>query len=260
MVRNLYIHRRYLFGSFWTEFRFRYAGTVLGVFWFIVNPLLEVAIYSLVFSYLIGIRSQGATGVSYTLFLMVGLMPWLSFSTTITRGSNALNSASTFLRRLAIPTDIFVAKETLISMLTLLIYVVILIPINLLFSNPLSWSLLVLPILIFLFIGLGFGLSLSLSHLRVLFPDIGEVLGVLVQLWRWTLPINYSLDILPDWLAPIFKLNPPYYFIVSFRDVFLEKRLPSLEAWLYMVGWVVIFGLLGSFVSRRLSAEVKDQM
>ena len=260
MLKNLYIHRRYLLGSFWTDFRFRYAGTALGVFWFIVNPLLEAAIYSVVFTYLIGLRSQGTRGVSYTLFLLIGLMPWLSFSTMITRGSNALNSASIFLRRLSIPTDIFIAKEALISMLTLVIYIVILIPVNLLFSNPLSWNLLILPILIFLFIALGFGFSLILAHLRVLFPDIGEVLGVLVQLWRWTLPINYSIDVFPDWIQTIFKYNPPYYFITSFRDVFIERRLPSLEAWLYMVAWVLVLGLLGSFVAGRLGAEVKDQM
>jgi ABC-type polysaccharide/polyol phosphate export permease len=260
MLRNLYIHRRYLFGSFWTDFRFRYAGTALGVFWFIVNPLLEATIYSVVFTYLIGLRSQGTREVSYTVFLLIGLMPWLSFSTMLTRGSNALNSASIFIRRLSIPTDIFVAKEALISMFSLFIYIVILIPISLLFGNPLSWNLLILPILIFLFIALGFGFSLTLAHLRVFFPDIGEVLGVLAQLWRWTLPINYSIDILPDWLQTIFKYNPPFYFITSFRDVFLERRLPSLEAWLYMVGWILFFGGLGSFVAHRLGAEVKDQM
>jgi ABC-type polysaccharide/polyol phosphate export permease len=187
-------------------------------------------------------------------------MPWLSFSTMLTHGSNSLNSASTFLRRLALPTEIFIAKEALVSMLGLFLYIIILIPVNVLFGNLLSWNLLILPVLIFLFIALGFGFSLILAHLRVFFPDVGEVLGVLVQLWRWTLPINYAIEVLPDWLQKIFRYNPPYYFITSFRIVFLDRQFPPLEAWLYMIGWVLFFGAIGSFVAHRLGAEVKDQM
>ena len=260
MLKNLFTHRRYLLGSFWADFRFRYAGTALGLFWFIINPLLEAAIYSVIFTYLIGIRTGGTRGVSYTLFLLTGLFPWLTFSQIITRGSNSLYSESVYLRRLPIPSDVFVAKDALVSMLSLLIYMVVLIPLNLLFKNALSWNLLILPVLVFLITALGFGISLILAHLRVFFPDIGEVLAVLVQLWRWTLPINYSLDIFPDWLRSIMLFNPPYYFITSFRDVLIDRKIPSIESWLYMSLWVLLFGLLGSFVARRLGSEVKDLM
>jgi len=260
MLKNLYHHRRYLIGSFWSDFRFRYAGTALGVFWFIVTPLLEALLYSIVFSFLVSVRSKGGRDISYTLFLLAGLLPWLAFTSLITHGSNSLNTSSVFLRRLAISTDVFIAREALISMFSLLIYIVILLPINMVFRNPLSWHMIFLPILVFLFIAMGYGMSLSLAHLRVLFPDLGEVLGVFVQLWRWTLPINYSYDIFPENLRAIMKFNPPYYFITSFRDIFIEKQLPSLEAWAHMVGWVVVFGVIGSFVSRKLGAEVKDQM
>jgi ABC-type polysaccharide/polyol phosphate export permease len=260
MLRNLYTYRRYLLGSFWTDFRYRYAGTALGVFWFIVTPLLEATLYSIVFSYLIGARSGGTRGVSYTLFLLSGLFPWFAFSHIITRGSNALNASSLYLRRLAISSDVFIAREALIAMFSLLIYTLILLPINLIFGNSLSWHVLVLPVLIFLFIAMGYGISLSLAHLRVFFPDLGEVLGVLVQLWRWTLPINYSYDIFPENIRSILLLNPPYYFITAFRDVLIEKRLPSIEAWLHMMGWVLVFGVVGSFISGRLESDVKDQM
>lgn len=260
MFKNLFFHRRFLFGSFWTEFRFRYAGSALGIFWFIVNPLLEAAIYSFVFSYLVGLRTSGAHGGSYTIFLLVGLFPWLAFSVMITQGSNSLNSASLFLRRLSVSTDVFVAKESLIAMLSLFIYVLVLVPINWWMGNPPTWSMLVLPVLVFLFIALGFGMTLILAHLRVFFPDVGEILGVLVQLWRWTLPINYSIDILPAWARALMKYNPPYFFITSFRDVFLDGRLPSWEAWGHMLGWVVIFVGIGSLVAGRLGAEVKDLM
>jgi lipopolysaccharide transport system permease protein len=258
MLKNLYIHRRYLLGSFWSDFRFGYAGTALGLFWFIVNPLLEALIYSVVFSYLIGLRSNSE--VSYPLFLLIGLFPWFSFAQILTRGSNTLYAEAVYLRRLPIPSEVFIAKNALIAMLSLLIYMVFLIPLNLIFKNALTWNLLILPVLIFLFTALGFGMTLTLAHLRVFFPDIGEVLGVLVQLWRWTLPINYSLNVFPKWLRSFMVFNPPYYFITSFRTVFIDKQIPPLEAWLHMIVWVLIFGILGSLVTHWLRSEVKDQM
>ena len=260
MLKNLFVHRRFLFGSFWSEFRFRYAGSVLGVFWFIVNPILEAALYSFVFSYLIGLRAGDGRSGSYTIFLLTGLFPWLAFSSMITHGSSALTGSSTYLRRLAVPTEVFVAKEALIALLSLFIYLLILIPVNMAFGNPPSWSMLTLPLLTFLFISLGFGVSLIVAHLRVLFPDVGEILSVLIQLWRWTLPINYTLDMMPEWARPVMQMNPPYYFLTSIRDVYFTGKLPSPESWGYMLAWIFVFGLLGSMVSKRLGAEVKDMM
>ncbi|MDD2921816.1 MAG: hypothetical protein PHQ36_05965, partial [Anaerolineales bacterium] len=144
MLKNLYVYRRYMFGSFWADFRFRYAGTVLGVFWFVVNPLLEAALYTVVFSQLLGARVS-STGVPYILFLLTGLFPWMAFSQLINHGSNSLNAAAVYLRRLPIPSDVYVAKDALISMVSLAIYLIVMIPISLLFHGKLSWYLLVLP-------------------------------------------------------------------------------------------------------------------
>ena len=260
MLKNLFTYRRYLLGSFWADFRYRYAGTTLGLFWFIVNPLLEALIYTIVFSQLIGFRTGGTRGVAYTLFLITGLFPWLTFSQTITRVSNSLNAESVYLRRLPIPSDVFVAKGALVSTFSLLVYMIVLIPINLLFGNSLSWTWFLVPVMVVLIGGLGFGISLILAHLRVFFPDIGEILGVLVQLWRWTLPINFSIEIFPDWLRSFIIYNPPYYFITSFRDLIIDKHLPSIVAWIHMIVWTLIFVTLGSIISKRLGSEVKDKL
>ena len=260
MLKNLYTHRRFLFGSFWSEFRYRFAGSSLGIFWFVVNPILEAIIFSFVFNFLVSLKSQGLRGSSFTIYLLTGLFPWMAFSVMISQGSNALSAASLFLRRLSVTTDVYVAKESLIAMLSLAIYAVILIPVDLFFGESLSWAMLALPALIFLFVCLGFGISLIVSHLRVFFPDVGEVLGVLVQMWRWTLPINYPLDIMPEWAREVMKYNPPYYFIMSFRDIYLDGKLPAPEAWLIMFGWAALFVSIGAVVSKVLGAEVKDQM
>lgn len=260
MIKDLFTHRRYLFGSFWAEFRYRYAGTALGIFWFIVDPLLDALIYTVVFTQLAGIRTGGGKGIDYAVFLMAALFPWLTFSRIITFGSNSLNAGSLYLRRLAIPPSIFIAKDTLVSLLSLLIYMIVLMLINPLLGHSLSWNLIFIPFVAILLALLGFGMSLILGHLRVFFPDVGEILQPLTQLWRWTLPINYSYDILPDWLRRIMQFNPPYLFIKSFRDIIVDRTAPSPITWVYMLAWVVFFFVIGSTVARLLESDVKDQM
>jgi len=260
MLKNLYQHRNYLFGSLWSDFRYRYSGTMFGFYWFVLTPFLEAVLYTFVFYNLIGLRSNGARGESYVLFLLNGLFPWFAFTHLIVRGSNILNVSAIYLRRMSISTEVFIARESLIAVVSLCIYTLILFPVNLAFGNSLSYNILIMPILILFLSSFGFVITLSLAHLRVFFPDVGEILGLLVHLWRWTLPINYGFDKLPENIRSILMWNPPYYFITSFRGVFLNKQLPSLEAWVHMTIWILIFGAIGSFITSKLSDDVKDLM
>jgi len=260
MIKSLFVHRRYLFGSFWAEFRYRYAGTTLGIFWFIVDPLLDAIIYTVVFSQLIGFRTGGGRGIDYAIFLTAALFPWLTFARIITIGSNSLETGALYLRRLAIPPSIFIAKDTLVSLFSLFIYMAILIPFNLILGHPLTWNLLFIPPLAVMIALLAFGMTLIFGHLRVLFPDVGEVLPALVNLWRWTLPINYSYSIFPSWLRQIMQFNPPYLFIKSFRDIIVDGNAPLPMTWVYMLAWVTLFFVIGSTTARLLESDVKDQM
>jgi lipopolysaccharide transport system permease protein len=260
MIKNLYRHRQYLFGSFWADFRYRYAGTALGIFWFIVNPLLDAFIYTVIFSQLMQLRTGGGRGISYTIFLLAGLFPWLTFSRIITVGSNSLNAGALYLRRLAIPPGIFIAKDVLVSLFSFFIYILVLIPINLFLGHLPSWHLILIPAVAILFAVMGFGMSLILGHLRVFFPDIAEVLPALMQLWRWTLPINFSQEIFPEWLRAIMQFNPPYYFILSFRSIIIDREMPQPVNWIYMMIWALLFFVLGSVVTRLLESDIRDQM
>ena len=127
-----------------------------------------------------------------------------------------------------------------------------------LFHNQISWHIILWPILAILLSLLGFGISLSLANLRILFPDLGEVILVILQLWRWTLPIMFTDKNFSDRLRFLMSLNPPYYFILSFRDVLIEHKIPAAEAWFSMIFWIVFFLLVSQFITRWLVSEVKD--
>jgi len=259
MLKNLYFHYRYLFGSLWSDLRYRYAGTAIGFYWFIINPLVEVLIYTFVFSYLLGVRSSGRDS-SYVLFLVTGLFPWLSFSQTIKEGTNSLVKNASYLRRMSIPTEVFIAKNVFLSFFSLLVYLLLLVTFFLFSGHSLGWSLLILPLLAFLIQLLALGITLTTGHLRILFPDIGEVLPTFLQLWRWILPIMYSYTIFPAFLQKALKFNPLYYYIESFRTVFLEQKFPNVNAWLHMLSWAIFFLIFGFFISSKLHSDVIDEI
>ncbi|MBI5944984.1 MAG: ABC transporter permease [Chloroflexi bacterium] len=260
MINSLSRYRRYLLGSFWTELRYRYAGTTVGFFWFFVNPLLEVLVYTVVFSYVINLRTGGQRPSDYVIFLCTGLFPWLAFVENLNKGATVLIANRLYLNRLAMPPAVFVAKNSLLSYFTLLIYSVILIPVVLLFGNRLNWTLLLIPVIGFLFQLMGMGISLTLSHLHTLIPDVGEILNPILQLWRWTLPILFKDDIFPEFVRPLLRWNPPYYFITSFREILTEQSVPSATAWGFMVFWVILFSMAGIFTATKLYSDIKDSL
>ena len=252
---SLYIHRRYIWKNAWLDLRHRYSGTGIGVFWNFINPVLEILVYTAVFTYVLS--ASGRDG-PYILYLSAGLLPWKAFADTILRGSNAFIEHSSHLKRMAVPPEIFVAKVTLSPTLILFIYLSILLPTNLLFGNVLGWQIALLPFLALLLQGFAFGIALVATHLRTFFLDLGEILPVVLYLWRWTMPIIYADAIIAENVQSWFHLNPPYVFIQTIRNIILEQQAPALSEWSLMVGWVLAFFLIGSLVHQKLQSEIRE--
>jgi ABC-type polysaccharide/polyol phosphate export permease len=257
ILANLYQHRRYIWYSAWSELRYRYADTGMGVFWNIINPLIEIFIYTFIFSLLFSSRVQGG---SYITYLCAGLLPWRVFSETITQGSNAFIQNTIYLKRLPIPAEVFVAKIALTSTFILYIYLAIFLPVNVLFDSKVSWLILLLPLLVLPLQILAFAISLVLANLRILLPDIQPILLAVLPLWSWTLPIVYPDTVFPGFVRPFLYLNPPYAFIMSTRNLILNHQFPELYLLLVMAFWLLFALTIGAFVNQKLRTEVKDAL
>lgn len=255
LFRNLYHYRRYICLNAWNELHLRYAGTGMGIFWNLIHPLCEIIIYTIVFSLLL---SRGTQGHSYALYLTSGLLPWRTFADAIVQGSNAFTQNATYLKRLAIPPEIFVAKVSVTSLLLLFVYLVLLLPLGAVFGGHIGFGIVLLPLLATLLQGLGFGMALALASLQTLFPDIRQILQFLIPLWSWTMPIFYPDTVIPKAIQPFLYLNPPYAFIEAIRYIILENRMPGLQSWLTMAAWITVFLWLGMTVNEMLQDEVRD--
>lgn len=255
LLHNLYHYRRYIWVNAWHELWFQYAGTSLGVLWNLIHPLCEIIIYTVVFSLLL---SRGSGDHFYALYLTSALLPWRTFTDSLTAGGNAFKSNAHHLKRLPLPSEIFVTKAVVTASLLLVAYFVLLLPLTLIGGGQLGLSLFCLPLLAVLLQTMALGMALGLASLQILFPDIRQIVQFLLPLWSWTMPLFFPDTAVPEALRPWLDLNPPYAFLRSIRYIFLENQIPELSLWGIMAGWSVVFLGLGITIHNCFKDEIRD--
>ena len=263
MIASLYRYRSFIMRSAWTELRDRYAGSGIGVFWNILVPLIQIAIYIFIFSAILGARAvAGGSSLpprfAFVLFLCTGMLPWLSFADSISRGTQSLVRNASYLQKMALPEAIFIAQSALVGCMTAGISLALLFVVGLPMGLPIGWSYLLIPVVLLLFQALGFGLSLTLASLNVLFRDIGQAIVLLLPMWMWMTPIIYSETTLPPIGQALMHWNPVYGFITAFRDIFLKNQVPGPATWGMMLGWAAASIALGYLVLSKLRFEIRD--
>jgi lipopolysaccharide transport system permease protein len=260
MLVTLYNHRKYILKSALADLRHRYAGTSLGFVWNVLQPLALILIFSLVFSRIVPVRAAGTAskGVSFLLYLCAGYLPWLGFSDCLMRCLNALLDNATYLKKLPIPEQVFVAKAALSSLISMMLSLLLLPLLLVVFGQPIGGTILAIVPAAILLIGFGFGLGLFLGALNVFFRDVAHLMAVVLQLWMWCSPIVYTIEIVPERYRDLFWLNPLYPYIRAIREALLDRQLASPATWLAMAGWAAAAIFLGLVVMGRLRHEIRD--
>lgn len=265
MVIGLYRYRNFIWANAVAELRHRYAGTNLGAVWNVLHPLALIAVYAIVFTQVFsegGRLPVAVPGVSpnltFLLYLTSALLPWLAFSECVQRGCNAFSDNATYLKKLPIPEQVFVAQTAASASLGLLISFTLLVAVSLAIGlRPgIHWLLLPLP-LISLQI-LGFGLGLLCGTLNVFFRDIGQLLAVVLQLALWTVPVVYPKEILPAWAQAAMAWHPLYPPLEGIRDLFLFRQNPSPTIWIAMLAWPAAVCAVAWQAFAALRGEIRD--
>jgi ABC-type polysaccharide/polyol phosphate export permease len=255
MIFSLYRHRSYIWRTAWADLRTRYAGAGLGFVWNILQPLTMILIFTVVFS---NILKQAPAKVHYTVYLCSAMLPWTAFSECINRGTQAFVANATYLRKLPIPEQIFVAQTALSSAFGLVISYTLLVIVAACLGHYPSWHWLLLPIPMALLIAMGFGIGMALGTLNAFIRDVGQVVPVLLQIGFWTYPIVYPEHVLPESMQSWLVYNPLYPFLHGIRDLFIERTVPGPQMWVQMILWTLLASAVGYLVLRRLRPELRD--
>jgi ABC-type polysaccharide/polyol phosphate export permease len=261
MIVNLWRYRGFIARNAVSDIRNRYAGSAIGVAWNVLNPLAQIAIYSVVFSQLMADRVPGLhAGTSFALYLCAGLLPWSAFADCVLRGANAFIENAPYLKKLPIPEQVFVAQNAVAATLFLGISMTLLGLVTVLVGGRVSPAWLGVPLVLLLLQSFGFGLGLVFSTLNVFLRDIGQVLAIALQLWMWLTPIVYVEQILPPGLREVMRYNPAYPFIDALHRMIVAGQWPAGWQWPVMAAWAATAPLAGYLVMRRLRPEIRDAL
>jgi len=240
------------------ELRQKYKGSVLGVLWYLVNPVVLMGAYALVFSVLWRIVDIP----DYPLFLIVGLIVWVFFAQALLAAAPSLVLSAPLVRKVRFPREAIPASVATVQLITFAVMLAILVPVALAVRGSLDPALLLLPVIVTLLFGLVLGLSLVVSALHAHYRDVEPVLGAALLPWFFLTPIFFRVDDLPgvadhrligdalEWANPIAP------FIQALRDVLYTGAAPSLGVLAYLLGVAVLALGVGALVFRRLERDL----
>jgi ABC-2 type transport system permease protein len=236
-----------------------YRGSFLGLAWLIVGPLLMAALYTLVFSEIIGLRFGSTDSASnFGLYIYCGLLPFLAFSETVTKSTNAVRSNAVLVQRVVFPLEILPFATAVTALLTQLFGFIALLGLVMLFGGGLHTSLLYLPLIVLPQIAFLLGLGLLATTAGAYLPDLRELLGAIVRVMLFATPILWPADQVPDHLRFLVVLNPLAFLVEGYRDIVLEGTLPSLSALAAFSAFSVALMTLGVVVFVKAKAQFAD--
>jgi len=242
------------------EMRTRYAGTLAGLVWSVVNPLMMIVIYWFVFS--VGFKVRPSGNVPFVIVFLCGLIPWVTFSETLSASTTAITGSPHLVKKTVFPTEILPVVHLVASMVTHVIMLIILIV--LLAAHRMPFSLYNLQFLYYLFAMSVFclGLGWAVSALNVFCRDVAHMVTVVINMWFWLTPIVWPLGMLPDKYQHLVRLNPMLYVVNGYRASFI-RHAGLWENWrLGAYFWVVALASFaaGGWVFRRSKAEFPESM
>lgn len=234
------------------DVRAKYAGSVAGLFWMVLSPLILLTLYSLVYLVIFRVQPASMTQHGYVLYILSGMVPFLGFADALTTGSSSLSSNKAILLNTVYPAELVPLRAVLASH-AMTIVGLGLVVLAALFLGSYSWALLLLPALLLFQVMLVLGIAWVLSLMSLLLQDISHALGFVTMLLLIMSPIAYTPDMVPDKLRLIIYLNPLSYFITSFQEIVAFGRIPSMST----LAVIVCLGIASSWSGYWMFHRVK---
>jgi lipopolysaccharide transport system permease protein len=244
------------------EVRQRYKGSVLGLAWTLVNPLIVVVAYSVVFKFLFG-----SPIANYALFLFVGLMVWTLFYGGLTVATTSLVMNSTLVTKVRFPRQIVPLASMTANAVIAGAMLVIALPLCLWLGSGSAVPLVILPVFLVLAMVATAGLGLLLSGLNVYFRDVEHILAAIGVPWFFLTPIFYTYATLPPAAAQhqtVVEIlhwgNPISPFVIAIQDTLFFGQWPTLADTLYCLIAACVFIVIGTIAFKRLEREMAVEL
>jgi len=253
--RDLWEYRDLMFFLAWRDISVRYKQTILGILWAVLQPLLTMIVFTLIFG---GLAKIPSDSVPYPIFSFCALLPWQFFSTAISSSADSLVGNANLISKVFFPRLVIPLSSVLPPAVDFAVSLVMLAVLMLLFGVHITWNIIFFPLFIILagLAALGFGLWLS--ALNVQYRDIRYVVPFLVQFLLFLSPIAYPTSMVPDALRILYALNPIVGVVEGFRWSVLGTSVDVLPLIVTSVFVTATLLATGAFYFRNMERTFSD--
>jgi lipopolysaccharide transport system permease protein len=253
--KGVWEYRELLYFLVWRDVKVRYKQTVLGVAWVVLQPLLTMMVFTVIFSYLVRVPSDG---LPYPLFAFTALLPWTYFNQALTRGGAGLVSNANLISKVYFPRLLIPLSAAVAPLVDFLLSFVILLGLMVYYGVTPAWGVLALPLFMLLALMTALAMALLLSPLHAQYRDVGHIIPFLAQFWMYASPVIYPVSLIPEQWRLLYSLNPMVGVIEGFRWALLDHDKPDFRV--MIVSALVVFVLLsvGVVLFRRAERTFAD--
>ena len=255
IAKDLYNYRELLKTSITKDVGGKYKHSFLGVIWSFVNPLLQIAVYALVFQVILKSNIE-----NYAVYLCCGLVPWQYFSSVVLRGAATIIDNGNIIKKVYFPREILPISVVASEGVNFLISTTIILGFVIFGGIGLSWNILWYFLILAILIIVSIGIALIVSSLTVYFRDLLHLLGILMQLLFYATPIVFSMDSVPASMKWLLMLNPMSYLIEGYRNIFYNKTKPNFKGLLIALVMGVVLCVCGYFIFRKLEKRFAEEL
>ncbi len=254
-IKDILLYKEMIRNLVRKDLRGRYKGSVLGFFWTILNPILQLVVYTFLFSLVL------RTGIDkYYLFLFVALVPWLFFSSCLVGGSGIILAQKDLIKKVYFPMEVLPIVHVSSNFINMLLSFMVIFVVVFISGNPINSSIIYLPIVMIVEYILCLGISFITSAITVYFRDMEQILGILGMAWMYMTPIMYSVDMVPKEFNFIFELNPMSPIILAYRSIMYYGQAPEITVLVQglMLGLAVL--VIGFALFKKLKKRFVEEL
>jgi ABC-type polysaccharide/polyol phosphate export permease len=266
-LQHILFNRHILWAFLRRDIEARYIGSAMGLFWSVINPLVLLLVYTLVFGLIIGNRytmlgiDVGSWGFAY--YICSGLLPWYAFQESLIRSTTCIVDNAHLIKQVRFPAKVLPAYITLSAIVNQIIGTVLFLALILLVFGKLPTTVFLLPFVLAIQIVLFFGLGLLFSTLHTYLRDIGPLVNIGCMLLMWGTPMLYPMELLyseriPEIIPILVQLNPLTSLIVIHHDLLVHGTMPSLTNWAIFIGISLLSLLCGYITFTKQHGEFAD--
>lgn len=255
-LKELWAYRQMVYSLVKKDIRGRYKGSVLGFLWTFINPLLQLVVYTIVFSI---IMKNGIE--KYYIYLFVVLVPWIFFSTSVTSGSSSVLASKDMVKKIYFPREVMPIACVTGNFVNMLLSFVVIFGVLIFTGWGINFlAVLCLPLIMIVEYILALGIAMLTSALTVYLRDLEYVLNIIAMAWMYMTPVMYGPEMVPEQYRFIWNLNPMTPIAMAYRDILYYKRIPEMATLIHAFIMGVIILVLGYWIFRKLQKGFAEEL